>query len=255
MGEKDGYASLIKQLTSPQITLPSRKFNCVRKRCDYGPISFESESAKSICNHTCIKNGPNAQPNKSRFKHKFKTWAYAMGTIWEPWQSQLSLLQKRILVRVPELYWYILRGQASFHTSCTLSLPCFLPQSLLWRFKVKFRTLPEGMDETDQYHRGPTCQSHPWKEKALEPVSPFEELAGLHCSYRWTLCEGDTRSSNIQNPGLHYSAKLCKSRSNVTPVSYIVCPPWQLPSQNSTHHIFSAKFYPTDKLFFQIFLF
>lgn len=103
MGEKDGYASLIKQLTSPQITLPSGKFNCVRKRCDYGPISFESESAKSMCNHTCIKNGPHVQPNKSRFKHKHKTWAYAMGTIWEPWQSQLSLLQKRILVRLTRI--------------------------------------------------------------------------------------------------------------------------------------------------------
>lgn len=129
MGEREGYVLLIKQLTSPQIILPSGKFNCVRKRCNYRPITFEFESANDMCNPTCTKNGPNVQPNKSRFKRMHRTWAYAMGIIWEPWQSQLSLLQKKIWVRAPESYWYILRDQASFQSSATPPLSCFYPKA------------------------------------------------------------------------------------------------------------------------------
>lgn len=118
------------QLTSPQIILPSGKFSCVRKRCNYRPISFESETAKDMCNPICTKNGPNVQPNKSRFKYKHKIWTCAMGATWEPWQSQLSLLQKRILVRVPELYCYILRNQA-FTPQAHCPFPGFTPKPSL----------------------------------------------------------------------------------------------------------------------------
>lgn len=51
-----------------------------------------------------------------------------MGTIWEPWQSHLSLVQKRMLVRVAELNWYILREQG---TQAHCPFPIFTPKPSL----------------------------------------------------------------------------------------------------------------------------
>lgn len=52
------------------------------------------------------------------------------------------------------------------------------------------------MGETDQFHRGPKCQCHLWKEETEEPVSPSEELTDLHCCpLPGKLCGGERPGS------------------------------------------------------------
>lgn len=85
--------------------------------------------------------------------------------MWDPWQLQPGLLQKRILMRAPAvlMYWYTLRDQeetqqedSSFLSHFSHTFPfLFLPQSLPWRLKVKSRALRKGTGETDQYDRDP----------------------------------------------------------------------------------------------------
>lgn len=176
-GKREGYVLLIKQLTSSQIILLSGKFNCVRKRYNYGPISFGSEPAKDTCTPICTKSGPTVQPTKSRLSSCIKP-----GYMWDPWALQVYCGKEHSWGH--QLYWYIdiyrdqeetLQEESSFLSHLSHTFPfLFLPQSLPWRLKVKSRALHKGTGETDKCHRGPPMPVPPVEgEGRGTSVSPW----------------------------------------------------------------------------------
>lgn len=76
--KREGYVLLIKQLTSSQAILPSGKFNCARKRCNYRSISFGSEPAKDTCTSISKKSSATVQPTKPRLSQWVKP-----GYMWD----------------------------------------------------------------------------------------------------------------------------------------------------------------------------
>lgn len=135
-GEREGYVIFIKQLTSPQVILPSGEFNCVRKRCNYGLMSVSVEPAKVLCISICTKRGPTVWSTKSRLIPCIKP-----GYMWDPWRLQPGLLQKKILMRAAAVLIIGIcsetkrrnsrRSLLFFYTLATPSHFCFHPKSSL----------------------------------------------------------------------------------------------------------------------------